>query len=393
MNKALHVFVYLFLIGVGFAFYCQMPLHDKMVESKDRSRVLVDGIMDFAASATIEEDTYENVGLPVIPVDKDEPTDHTKKNPNMRNALDGAIKMVYDPSLSKKDHKMLTLSDKDREALRTPYVLDGDGKPVMDGADPQTRNSPAAQVLARMKKAIDNQHQQLQRTRDAIQPLVDEIANLSTNYNTVVEQLRVKIEDNLKKQESIETLTSEKAELSTELSSTKDKLASTEEERKNACEQRDAALRDVEEREDQLKQKDEQIAAYQKKIQELHNERQNLLVRSTVTADVPGVSGAVGQSLPFGDKGKVLKVNTEFMFAIVELTPEAMKELKGEDLSRPMPIIPLAVRRPGFKGPANDLVGRVRLHQEVAGKNYVRCDILSDWAQTEMKEGDVLFAE
>ena len=81
------------------------------------------------------------------------------------------------------------------------------------------------------------------------------------------------------------------------------------------------------------------------------------------------------------------------MFAIVEFTPEAMKELKGDDLSRPLPPMEFGVKRAGFKGAAGEFIGRLRLKQEVAGKNYIVCDILSNWSQDELKQDDVVFAD
>ena len=53
----------------------------------------------------------------------------------------------------------------------------------------------------------------------------------------------------------------------------------------------------------------------------------------------------------------------------------------------------IAKKRKGFKGEAGEFVGRVRLRQEVKGKNYVVCDILGPWEQDKLKAGDVLFAD
>lgn len=81
------------------------------------------------------------------------------------------------------------------------------------------------------------------------------------------------------------------------------------------------------------------------------------------------------------------------MFAIVEFTDEAMKELKGEELNRPLPAIELGIRRTGFKGAAGEFVGRIKLRQEVKGKNYVVCDILGAWEQDKARVNDVIFAD
>ena len=81
------------------------------------------------------------------------------------------------------------------------------------------------------------------------------------------------------------------------------------------------------------------------------------------------------------------------MFAIVEFTDVAMKQLKGDDLSHPLPAMEFGVRRPGFTGEAGEFVGRLRLRQEVTGKNFVICDILSNWEQDKLQVNDIIFAD
>jgi hypothetical protein len=70
-----------------------------------------------------------------------------------------------------------------------------------------------------------------------------------------------------------------------------------------------------------------------------------------------------------------------------------MKELKGNDLTKPLPMIEFAIKRPGFNGPAGEIIGRVRLRQEVPGKNWIICDILSSWSQDKLQKNDTVFAD
>ena len=58
-----------------------------------------------------------------------------------------------------------------------------------------------------------------------------------------------------------------------------------------------------------------------------------------------------------------------------------------------MPVMELSVKRPGYKGQAGEFVGRIRLRQEVAGKPYVICDILSNWSQDTIKDNDIVYAD
>ena len=98
-------------------------------------------------------------------------------------------------------------------------------------------------------------------------------------------------------------------------------------------------------------------------------------------------------SLPAGNKGKLIEVDNENMFAIVEFSDAALKELKGDDLRTPVPQLEFGLRRTGFNGPAGEFVGRIRLRQEVKGKNYVICDILGAWEQASAEVGDLVFAD
>ena len=98
-------------------------------------------------------------------------------------------------------------------------------------------------------------------------------------------------------------------------------------------------------------------------------------------------------TLPAGDKGTIIEVDNETMFAIVKFSDEALKELKGENLDRPLPLMELGIKRPGFKGAAGEFVGRLRTRQEVKGKPFVICDIISAWEQDKAKVNDVIFAD
>ena len=73
--------------------------------------------------------------------------------------------------------------------------------------------------------------------------------------------------------------------------------------------------------------------------------------------------------------------------------PEAMTQLKGNDMSNPLPLMEFGVKRPGFNGPAGQFIGRIRLRQEIKNKNFVICDVLGDWEQAKLKVGDTVFAD
>ena len=106
-----------------------------------------------------------------------------------------------------------------------------------------------------------------------------------------------------------------------------------------------------------------------------------------------GHQSAAGTNVTAGNKGKIVDINTQFMYAVIEFSDEAMKELLGPERTGILPQLEMGIRRKGFAGPAGEFVGRVRLRQSVAGKNLVIADVLGDWQQAEAMKGDDVFSE
>ena len=117
-----------------------------------------------------------------------------------------------------------------------------------------------------------------------------------------------------------------------------------------------------------------------------------LLKKQAATQSV-AASGAPVTTLPAGDKGKLVYVNNELMFAVVEFSDEAIQELLGNERQNPLPPLEMGVRRKGANGAKDAYVGHIRLRQVTQGKNYVLADIIRDWEQLKAEKGDVVFAE
>jgi hypothetical protein len=115
--------------------------------------------------------------------------------------------------------------------------------------------------------------------------------------------------------------------------------------------------------------------------------------QSQASAAAPSAGGSAVTSLPVGNKGRVADVNNKFMFCVIEFTDEAMNQMVGSARQAALPSLTLGVLRKGFKGPAGEFVGKVRLRQSVSGKNFVIADILGDWSQSPLEKGDVIFAD
>ncbi|MCQ2395323.1 MAG: hypothetical protein MJ249_13665 [Kiritimatiellae bacterium] len=272
--------------------------------------------------------------------------------------------------------------DNQRDGLRRVFVLDGEGKPVMDGAEPQTQGSDEDKMLDDLFNAAKKQQERLNVTRAALAELRGKLESVVNELNKLKPEARQDKVTIVEKNEKIAKLEEEKTnlentitklkaqidELNTEITSLKDEVAAAKDETEAAKEEVAKAKKVIEHLEQALK------ASIQSRGDRLANRQ--------------GVA-----SLPAGDKGKVVEVDNEDMFVIVEFSNEAMKELKGEDLSQPIPAIELGVRRAGFKGAAGEFIGRLRLRQEVRGKNFVICDILGAWEQDKIQKNDIIFAD
>ena len=107
-----------------------------------------------------------------------------------------------------------------------------------------------------------------------------------------------------------------------------------------------------------------------------------------------GAAGAANVAkLTAGEKGSIVEADNKLMFAVIEFTDDAIKEMLGADRQGGLPQIEIGVRRKGFNGPAGEYVGRVKLRQAIPDKNYVVADILGDWVQAPMEKGDAVIAD
>ena len=380
MNRALHVFVYLFLAATGVALWFEIQLNEKRTEMKDRNRMQEDFIMDIArmTEAGDDDDTSakKELMLDVSPVEA-----KIVDTPETEDVLD---EKGYDYWLEKLDHKYLVWGEKERQELRQVYVLDAEGKPQLDGSEKQTRESPEFNLLKKLREAQDRQKTRLAATREAITILREKLEKVVKELNDLKPEARQDKVTIVERDEKISKLEGEKSELENQIVKIKSQIDELNAEITSLKDEVVTAHDETEATKEALGKEQALTTQLKKLVQELQNSLNN---------GARTESGRAITNVPAGDKGKILEADNENMFAIVEFSPEAMKELKGDDLSHPLPPMEFGVKRAGFKGAAGEFVGRIRLKQEVSGKNYIVCDILSNWSQDELKQDDVIFAD
>lgn len=378
MNKVLHVLVYVFLALAAAALYFELQLNAKRSELTDRNRLQEDYLVKIAR--TIEKADPAKDAAFEIKKDNSPVEARLVDSPDMENVLE-----EYPGSLEQANLETYNWDNQsDRSQLRQVYVLDFEGNPVMDGNQPlKSGKGTEDELLAKLFESSKTQQSRLNTTRAALADLRGKLESVVGEINKlkpIARQDKVTIEE---QKERIAKIEEEKTaaenqvtkikgqidELNGEITSLKDEVTTAKDETEAAK---------------------EEVSKAQKLIEQL----KQLLKDSIQTQGAASAgSGTAVSSLPAGDKGKVIEADNENMFAIVEFSEEAMKELKGDDLSKALPVIELGVKRPGFKGAAGEFVGRIRLRQEVKGKKYVVCDILGAWEQEKLSVNDVIFAD
>jgi septal ring factor EnvC (AmiA/AmiB activator) len=378
MNKVLHVLVYVFLALAAAALWFELQLNAKRSVLTDRNRQQEDYFVKVARMIEKAEPdrsvTAEPINMDVSPVEA-----RIVDSPDMENVLDG-----YNAYLEAGNLETYNWTDSDRQQLRAIYQLDAEGKPIMDLGQPKMDGpGTASELLERLLESSKAQLSRLNSTRAELQSLRGKLSSVVAEVNRIKPGARQDKVNLLEKEEKVKKLEGEKADLENQVTKIKGQI--------DELNQEIASLKD-----EVVTAKDETEAVKEELAKaEQRNKTLEKLVRESIPTKgvAPAAGGVAITSLPAGDKGVVIEADNENMFAIVKFTDEALKELKGDNLDRPIPFLEISVKRPGFNGPAGEFVGRLRLRQEVKGKPYVVCDILGAWEQDKVNANDVIFAD
>ena len=377
MNKLLHVLVYFFLILAGAGLFFELQLNKKRTELTERNRMQEEYFIKVAK--TIEKTDPAKDAAFEIKKDSSPVEARLEDSPNMENLLE-----EYPADLEQANLETYNWDNQtDRAQLRTVYVLDFEGKPVMDGNEFLKRGKGTEdELLSKLFESAKAQQSRLNSTRAALTDLRGKLETIVNELNKLKGAARQDKVTIVERDEKIAKLEGEKAELENQITKLKAQIDELNTEITSLKDEVAAAK-------DETEQAKDEVAKAKKTIDQLKE-----MLKSAIQNSGDRAAGGVAvTSLPAGDKGKIVEADNENMFAIVEFTPAAMKEIKGEDGSRALPALELGVKRPGFTGAAGEFVGRLRLRQEVKGKPYVICDILGAWEQDKVAPNDVIFAD
>lgn len=379
MNKALHALVYVFLVLAAAALWFEKQLYDKRSELTDRNRQQEDYLVQLAQ--TIEKEGPAKGVSAELNKDASSVEARLVDTPDMENVLDGYKSELEQANLDTFNWNNIST----RTQLRSIYARTPDGELIMDGEKPYMQGAGTSdELLKKLFEAAKAQRSRLDTTRAELVTLRQKLASAIEEINSLKPEARqdkVTIEE---KKEQIAKLEESKSSLENDITKLKAQVDEYSTEVTSLKDEVSTAKDEIEEKKEELAKAQKIIETQRKLMTEMIASRGGESARS----------GTAVSSLPAGDKGTIILANNEDMFAIVHFTDEAMKEMRNDkNPNSPLPILELGVKRPGFKGEAGEFVGRIRIRQEVKGKNYVICDILGAWEQSKLQPNDVIFAD
>lgn len=378
MGKVLRILVFIILVLSVVSLYFANLLFQKRELLTQRNKVFENTIVKLAK--TIENEDAEVSASPTVEEDVSKVTERELVNPEKQSMLAG-----YPINLEKQNLAYIDLdNNKMRKQLRSLYVVGPDGKYVMD----DLTGKPAMKGAGTMQEVLDNmleraktQQANLNKTRQELTKMREKMTVAVEEVNSLKVEGRASKKDIKEKADQIVTLEEEQSQLKT-------RITKLTQEKKEL----NAELADVQNEVETLNGKK---LALEEDLTTLREAYDDLKKRYTGMKNQPNTGESAGSTMAgvpsAGDKGKIIEANDELKFAILELSDDAITELIGADRQNRMPQLEMNVRRPGRKSAAGEFVTRIKLRQIVRGKNLVVADIMSDWEQTAVEKGDVVF--
>jgi DNA repair exonuclease SbcCD ATPase subunit len=377
MGKLLRGLVYVILILSVVALVFANLLFGKREVLTKRTSVLEDQIVKLAK--TIEAADAADAAAPEVKKDVSEVSDRAIDNPDRESVLEGYPIKLEQPNLPTLDFGS---TDK-RLQLRNYFALGPDGEPIIDQLDkkPATKGPGSMQELldqifdrAKAQQAsLNKTRSELTKMREKATTFVEEVNKLKADGRTTKGELKTA-------REQVATLTGEKEALEgrvTKLTAEKKELSAEVADAKNQVER--------------LNEEKLTVTEDLAKVREAYEELKKKYAGKTSTAGQPQDNGTTVSSLSAGDKGTIIAANDELKFVIINFSDDAVAEMLGPERQNAMPQLEMNVRRTGRQSAAGEFVTRIKLRQIVRGKNLVVADILSDWQQTPVEKGDVVF--
>lgn len=380
MNKALHALVYVILAVAGVALFFEIKLYEKRELLSERNDQFADSLVKVAgtiekANAAAPANTEHEAHQDVSPVEAKEVDTPQKKN----------LLEEYNWSLETANNETFNWGSSERAQLRVLYALQ-DGEKIPDPGYPgsfvKTGPGTAQELLDQLFERAKAQRANLDTTRAELKQIRQKLEGLVREYNERLVDARKDKVTIVKHEGTIADLEDQKKAVEEQLQKTKAQV-----------EEQNAEIASLKDEVTNAKEETEAVKEDLAKLEKTKEQLVQLLKKQAASQSVAAATpGSAVTSLPAGDKGKLVYVNNELMFAIVQFSDEAMQELLGPERQNPLPPLEMGIVRRKGEGAAT-YVGHIRLRQIIQGKNYVMADILRDWEQAKAEKGDVIIAE
>lgn len=389
MNIALRILVFLVLIINAISLWFSADLYKKRELLKGRGELYKDQLVKI--SKTLEaEDPVDPASPAVYPArDIAAVTDQLQESPETDTFWNSYVQKYEIPNLPTMS---IDSTDAQRIQLNAYYrtQIDENGK-IVPATDAMGNYITEGQGTARevLEKVFDRakaQNALLNKTREQLTKVREELVVVITDHNKLKQDGR----------QDKKTITEKNAEIEkqkAEIAEKQDKINLLEQRRKEIESELSDAKAEVQEKQEQIETQETELAKRQEALQAALAEIKRL--KQDPSSGVAGGATIAAMRITAGVKGEIVKVDNQYLFAVIKLSDEAMKELVGEQMDAPLPAVDLHVKRPGYKGPAGEYVARIRLKKSFSKKDgdshLIVADILSDWKQADLEVKDVVF--
>jgi uncharacterized phage infection (PIP) family protein YhgE len=229
-----------------------------------------------------------------------------------------------------------------------------------------------ANLLNEMTDKAKEQLNRLNQTRQQLRVLREELITTIEELNKRKPALRqalneiVQLKDKITKlEETIVEKDKKIKDLEAEKTALQDKIAELEQK--------------ITKLEDTIKEKDDDIFLLKKRIKEL--------IDATKGAPQPG-GIVVGLKVEPGDKGKIISVNKEWNFVVLQVSDQFLQEITNPQDGSFARGVNLMVKRSDGK---DTFVTKVSVMQIKRAEKLAIANILSDWQQLPVQKGDIVF--
>jgi len=363
MGKTLRVLIYIMFPLMIFIVTLNILLFQKREMLKGRTQKLENTMV--ALGTTLEADRAVAPDKPdYASRDTDDCTSQLIETPNRSDFWD-----TYSHRLEVQEVPKMDLNVR-RDEMKTYYKVDEmTGRLVKDEMNRKVSSGPGT-TDGVMNDVLGRAQDQLALLKDTRRQLVvirEELVDTTTEMNQRKTALRESLNTIVQRDRTIAQLDDRTRGLENKIDELKDEIRSLQ--------------NTIEDQKTQLQEKDKEIEDTEHDIKRLVAEIERR-TRGTATAVTDLIR------MPKGYKAKVITVNDDWSFVLIELTDQFLSELTA-DPAKGVPSLELIVKR--RSGDDFLFVTKIKLNHIRMGEKVGVADVLTNWLQMPIEVGDAVF--